>query len=101
MTFFWSETGSGFGEPGGTPTPQEFLEVPPPGVALKGTVKWATETCNLFCNIAAKRVENRCCAFYTHIKPILQQIRFLTGLNEVGQLKRATLLFNSFAAMLH
>ena len=44
--------------------PQEFLEAPPPGVALKGTVKWATETCNLCCNIAAKRVENRCCAFY-------------------------------------
>ena len=37
---------------------------PPRGVALKGTVKWATEKCNLFCNIAAKRVENRWCAFY-------------------------------------
>ena len=47
---------------------QEFPEIPPHGVAFKGTVKWsvkwATESCNLFCNIAAKRVENRCWAFY-------------------------------------
>ena len=39
---------------------QEFPEIPSPGVALKGTVKWsvkwATETCNLFCYIAAKRL---------------------------------------------
>ena len=39
---------------------QEFPEIPSPGVALKGTVKWsvkwATETSNLFCNIAAKRL---------------------------------------------
>ena len=27
-------------------------------------VKRAAKTCNLFCNIAAKRVEKRCCAFY-------------------------------------
>ena len=33
-------------------------------INTKGTVKRATKTCNLFCNIAApKRVEQRCCAF--------------------------------------
>ena len=30
----------------------------------EGTEKRATKTCNLFCNIAAKRVEKECCAFY-------------------------------------
>ena len=30
----------------------------------QGIVKRATETCNLLCNIAAKRVENQCYAFY-------------------------------------
>ena len=30
----------------------------------KGTVKRATKTCNVSCNIAAKQVEERCCAFY-------------------------------------
>ena len=40
--------------------------------------KSATKTCNLFCNIAAKRVEKRCCAFYhPRIKPVLQQIKLL------------------------
>ena len=34
--------------------------------------------------------------FSTHIKPVLQQIRLLTGLNEV--VKRATSLFNSFCS---
>ena len=29
----------------------------------KATVKQATKTCNLFCNIAAKQVEKLCCAF--------------------------------------
>ena len=29
----------------------------------KSTVKRATKTCNLFCNISAKRVEKQCCAF--------------------------------------
>ena len=27
-------------------------------------VKWATLTCNLFCNIASKPVEKLCCTFY-------------------------------------
>ena len=45
------------------------------------------KTCNLFCNIAAKRVEQRCCAFYYphRIKPVLQQIRLLIGLNMRGK----------------
>ena len=30
-----------------------------------GTVKQETETCNLFCNIAEKRVEGKFCAFLT------------------------------------
>ena len=34
--------------------------------------------------------------FTTHIKPVLQQIRLLTGFNEV--VKRATSLFNSFCS---
>ena len=34
----------------------------------------------------AKRVEKRCCALYTtHIKPVLQQIMLLTGLNIGGK----------------
>ena len=59
---------------------------------------------NLSCNIAAKRVDvdvdvvdvERCCAFYYHIKPVLQQIRLLTGLMWVE--KRATSLFISFCS---
>ena len=35
--------------------------------------------------------------FTTHIKPVLQQIRLLTGLNPLGG-KRATTLFNSFCS---
>ena len=31
---------------------------------LKLWVKWATKTCNLFCNIAAEHVEKQCCVFY-------------------------------------
>ena len=41
-------------------------------------LKRATIAGNLLCNIAAKRVEKRCCAFYhPRIKPVLQQIRLL------------------------
>ena len=37
------------------------------------------KTCNLSCNIAAKRVVQRCCAFYhQHIKLVLHQIRLST-----------------------
>ena len=31
---------------------------------LRATVQRATKTWNLFCNIAAKRVKKKCCAFY-------------------------------------
>ena len=45
---------------------------------LSPTVKRVTKTCNLFCNIAAERVEKPCCAFYRpRIKPVLQQIKLL------------------------
>ena len=42
----------------------------------KGTVSktGATETCDLFCNIAAKRVEQHCCPFYYPlIKPVAKK----------------------------
>ena len=40
---------------------------------------------HLSCNIAAKRVESDVARFTTHIKPVLQQIRSLTGLTDVGR----------------
>ena len=49
---------------------------------LSPMVKRVTKTCNLFCNIAAERVEKPCCAFYRpRIKRVLQQIKLL----QVGQ----------------
>ena len=71
----------------------------------------------MFCNIAAKRVETRCCAFYNlQFKPVLLQIRLLQvawilrllfrslqepdlfseGRFDSWVVKRATSLFNSF-----
>ena len=45
---------------------------------IKATVKRATETCNMFCNIATKRVEKLCYAFYhPRVKPVSQQTRLL------------------------
>ena len=54
------------------------------------------KTCNLFCNIAAKRVELRCWAFQLPpmFKPVNNPICCKTGLMWV--VKRATSLFNSF-----
>ena len=46
-------------------------------VFLKVWKNGQQKTCNLFGNIAAKLVEKRCCGFSTHIKAVLQQIRFL------------------------
>ena len=47
-------------------------------VALsQGTLGWTTETCHLFCNITAKRVEKQSSAFYYPFKPVLQQTRLL------------------------
>ena len=37
-------------------------------------LKQATKTCNLFQNIAAKQVEERCCVLPPTFKPVLQQI---------------------------
>ena len=34
----------------------------------KGTIKRATKTCNLLCNVAVKRVEWRYCTFTTHVQ---------------------------------
>ena len=41
-------------------------------------MKQATKTCNLFCNIAAKWVEQRCCAFYRLHSNLLQVAWVLT-----------------------
>ena len=47
----------------------------------------------------AKEVEWRCCAFYRpDIKPVLQQIRLLTGLNMGGKTRNISSLFNSFCS---
>ena len=53
-------------------------------------------------NIDAKRVaDNDVARFTTHIKPVLQQIRLLTGLNVGGKTQNAQHRFsNRFAAML-
>ena len=40
---------------------------------------------HLSCNIAAKRVGKRCCAFYHPYQTFLQQIRLLTVLTDVGR----------------
>ena len=53
-------------------------------VFLKVRKNGQQKTCNLFCNVAAKLVEQRCCAFSTHITPVLQQIRFLLTVLKVG-----------------
>ena len=47
--------------------------------------------CNLSCNIAAKLVEWWCCAFTTHIKPVLEQLRLLTGLNVGSKTRNFTI----------
>ena len=66
-------------------------------MALKivAQTKAARITCNLFCGIAAKQVEQRCCAFYQPRKKpcnlILLRDRFERPLK-----RRATSLFNSF-----
>ena len=75
---------------------QEFLEIPPPGVALKGTVNGQQERANCFATLLQNGLKSDVARFTTHIKPILQQITLLTGLNEVGRVKRATSFFNSF-----
>ena len=58
----------------------------------EGAVKRATTKCNLICNIAAKRVEQRCCAFYHPQENTLQPYL-------LWMVKRATSLFNSFCGI--
>ena len=43
------------------------------------------KTCNLSCNTAAKQVDSDVARSTTHIKPLLPQIRLLTGLNMGGK----------------
>ena len=41
--------------------------------------------CNLSCNIAVNELNSHVARFATHINPVLQQIRLLTGLNVGGK----------------
>ena len=66
---------------------------------LKASVKRATKTCNLFCNIAAKRIEKRCCAFY-HPCSNLLTTDLLQDMFDVGGKTRNIAIQPRFAAML-
>ena len=57
-----------FSLPSPLPSPSLLLKLP---VLSKATVKRAAKTCNVFCNIAAKQVEKRCCAFFAHVQTCL------------------------------
>ena len=63
-------------------------------LCLKVRKNGQQKTYNLFCNIAAKRVDSDVARYKAHVKPVLQQIRLLTGLNMGGKTRR-TSLFNS------
>ena len=67
--------------------------------SLKVREKGQQKKCNLFCDLAAKRVEWQCCLFITHEKKNVEKLGTLvsckTGLN-VGRLKHVTSLFNLF-----
>ena len=43
------------------------------------------KSCNLSCKLLQKELNNDVVRFTTHIKPVLKQIRLLTGLNEGGK----------------
>ena len=43
------------------------------------------KTCNLSCNIAQNKLNSYVARFTIHIKPVLQQIRLLTGLKVGGK----------------
>ena len=43
------------------------------------------KSCNLSCKLLQKELNNDVARFTTHIKPVLKQIRLLTGLNEGGK----------------
>ena len=49
-----------------------------PSFRLKVRKNGEQKTCNLSCNIAAKRVEERCCAFYQTHQTCLATNRFST-----------------------
>ena len=66
---------------------------------LKASVKRATKTCNLFCNIAAKRIEKRCCPFY-HPCSNLLTTDLLQDRFDVGGKTRNIAIQPRFAAML-
>ena len=65
------------------------LERLPTSMPLKVRNNGQQKSCNLSCNNAAKRVayelNSDVTCFTTNIKPVLQQLRFLTGLNEGGK----------------
>ena len=65
-------------------------------VKLKLRENGQQKTSNLSCNNAANELNNDVALFTTHNKPVLQQIRLLTGLNWV--IKRTTSLFNLFCS---
>lgn len=46
----------------------EYVKLP---ILSKATVKRAAKTCNVFCNITAKQVERRWCAFFAHVQTCL------------------------------
>ena len=71
-----------------------FFLVAVASLYLKAPEKRETKTCNVFCNIAAKRVEKRCGAFYHHLSNLLTTLCCKTGLMWV--VKHAIALFNSF-----
>ena len=62
MTFFWSEIGSGFEEPGGTPPPRIPRSNPPPGpfvspkVSSKNLVLIGSKLPNSVCRTKRLRV---------------------------------------------
>ena len=51
-------------------------------ICIKGTVKQAKTTSNVICNIGAKRIEQRFCAFY---HPRVNFVRQQTGLLQIAK----------------
>ena len=67
-----------------------YVSLPPFLITFfAASIKLATKTCNLFCNIASKRVEKRCCGHYHLLfRPVNNLIWNKMGL--IWVLKRAT-----------
>ena len=51
---------------------------------FEGRTNGQQETCNLSCNIAANQFYSDVAHFTPYIKPVLQQIRLLTGLTDMA-----------------